>query len=49
VIEILTRLGIALVLSVTLAVLLAWGWDASDHQNATAAQMVEAPAGSAAR
>ncbi|MCD6665153.1 MAG: hypothetical protein LT081_03630 [Hydrogenophaga sp.] len=48
-IEILTRLGIALVLSVTLAVLLAWGWDNSDHQSAAPAQMVEAPAGSAAR
>ncbi|MDD3784222.1 MAG: hypothetical protein WCZ20_05645 [Hydrogenophaga sp.] len=29
-IEILTRLGFALLLSVGLALLLAWGWDHSD-------------------
>lgn len=29
-IEILTRLGFALLLSVGLALLLAWGWDQSD-------------------
>ncbi|HEX5737818.1 MAG TPA: hypothetical protein VFY22_04860 [Hydrogenophaga sp.] len=35
-IEICTRLGLALVLSVTLAVLLAWGWDNSDTVPVTA-------------
>lgn len=31
--EILTRLGFAVLLSVLLAVLLAWGWDQSDAPN----------------
>jgi len=36
VIEMLVRLGVALVLSLVLAVLLAWGWDSSDPLPATA-------------
>lgn len=32
--EILTRLGFAVLLSVLLAVLLAWGWDRSDTLSA---------------
>lgn len=30
-VEILVRLGFALLLSLCLAVLFAWGWDRSDH------------------
>lgn len=30
-IEILTRLGLALTLSLFIALLLAWGWDHSEH------------------
>jgi hypothetical protein len=44
VIEICTRLGLALVLSVTLAVLLAWGWDSSDPLPIDSDRIVEAPA-----
>jgi len=43
VIEICTRLGLALVLSVTLAVLLAWGWDSSDPLPIDGDRIVEAP------
>jgi len=43
VIEICTRLGLALVLSVTLAVLLAWGWDSSDPLPIDSDRIVEAP------
>lgn len=43
-IEICTRLGLALVLSVTLAVLLAWGWDSSDPLPIDSDRIVEAPA-----
>ncbi len=35
-VEILVRLGFALLLSLCLAVLLAWGWDTSDPSPATA-------------
>ncbi|MDO8905689.1 hypothetical protein [Hydrogenophaga sp.] len=41
-IEICTRLGLALVLSLTLAVLLAWGWDSSDPLPIESDRMVEA-------
>jgi hypothetical protein len=44
VIEICTRLGLALVLSVALAVLLAWGWDSSDPLPINTDRLVEAPA-----
>ena len=36
VIEMLFRLGIALLLSVSLALLLAWGWSSSDDRTVTA-------------
>ncbi|WP_353397935.1 hypothetical protein [Hydrogenophaga sp. 5NK40-0174] len=35
-IEILTRLGLALALSLGISLLLAWGWDQSDHSAAHA-------------
>ncbi len=44
VIEICTRLGLALTLSLALAVLLAWGWDSSDPLPIESNRLVEAPA-----
>ncbi|MCU0763396.1 MAG: hypothetical protein ACK40L_09280 [Hydrogenophaga sp.] len=43
-IEICTRLGLALTLSLALAVLLAWGWDSSDPLPIESNRLVEAPA-----
>ncbi|MFC3684578.1 hypothetical protein [Hydrogenophaga luteola] len=40
-IEMLFRLGIALLLSVSLALLLAWGWFSSDERTESAAVTVE--------
>lgn len=37
--EILTRLGFALVLSIGLALMFAWGWDHSDSPSAQGAPM----------
>lgn len=43
--EVFVRLGLALLLSLGLAVLLAWGWDSSDRTQPNAAQQrTEAPA-----
>lgn len=44
VIEMLFRLGIALLLSVSLALLLAWGWFSSDERTESAAVTVESSA-----
>lgn len=46
-IEILTRLGFALLLSVGLALLLAWGWDQSDGSPAQAVPMASSDAAAA--
>ena len=44
-IEVFVRLGLALLLSLGLAVLLAWGWDSSDRTHPSAVQqLTEAPA-----
>ncbi len=43
VIEMLFRLGIALLLSVSLALLLAWGWDRSDTLTAQPSVGIGAP------
>ena len=47
-IEMLFRLGVALVLSLSLALLLAWGWDSSDavtgQQPAAASEQTSTPA-----
>jgi hypothetical protein len=40
--EIFTRLGLALVLSLGLAVLMAWGWDSAEPLPAAAPQVAEA-------
>lgn len=39
-IEILTRLGLALTLSLFIALLLAWGWDHSEHASVPTEQAV---------
>lgn len=44
VIEMLFRLGIALLLSVSLALLLAWGWSSSDERTASAVVSAESSA-----
>jgi hypothetical protein len=41
-IEVFVRLGLALLLSMGLAVLLAWGWDSSDRAAAVSQEMVSA-------
>ncbi|MEZ5646384.1 MAG: hypothetical protein R3E94_11215 [Burkholderiaceae bacterium] len=43
-IEMFVRLGLALTLSLGLAVLLAWGWDRSDPPPTDAPRLVEATA-----
>ena len=43
-IEMFVRLGLALTLSLGLAVLLAWGWDRSDPPSGDAPRLVEAGA-----
>jgi hypothetical protein len=40
--EIFTRLGLALVLSLGLAVLMAWGWDSAEPLPSTPAQVANA-------
>ena len=44
VIEMLFRLGFALLLSLSLALLLAWGWFSSDERTASADSPITAPA-----
>jgi hypothetical protein len=45
--EIFTRLGLALVLSLGLAVLMAWGWDSTEPLPSTPAQVANAAPGAA--
>lgn len=40
--EIFARLGLALVLSLGLAVVMAWGWDSSEPLPATTSQLADA-------